>query len=84
MTPALEFDVFPSVLPLAYHGAIVALSTCVPAGLPRVRSSLPMRPHQSLPIPHLLHPFLLQCRHFRGPATVLYQKSVVHSRLFFP
>ena len=40
--PALESTVFPSVLPLDYSGAVVALPTSVPAGLPIVRFSFPM------------------------------------------
>ena len=63
MKPALEFGVFTSVLPLDYHGADAALPTCVPVGLLRVHSSIPLWLHQSLQVPHVPYPLLAQCLH---------------------
>ena len=80
---ALEFGIFPCMLPLDCDGADAVLPTCVPTGLPRDGSSFPMWPYQSLLIPHLTYPLLLQCYYSWGPATVFHGKVYIHSRVLF-
>ena len=50
MRPAPEFGVFYSVLPLAYHGAVVALRVCVPPETTRVHCVWYTLKHLSLQV----------------------------------
>ena len=55
MTPAPEFGVFLSVVPLDYHAVVVALPVCVPLEPTRVHFVGPTSRRLSLLVRYLLH-----------------------------
>ena len=75
MKPALDCSVLAIILPPVYYGAKIALQLYLPAGIPGVRSFVPMCRHQFLKVPPPLYGLLHLYHHLQPSSAILYHMN---------